>query len=347
MDWSLDRSISWTAEFVDSDGSIISDHLPITGGSLDGNLDGQSLWVGRLTAEGSWPTSPAEMSRGFIRLGMLVNDVPYPLGWFHITADPHQVRRGWHSWSLEVIDPSIILARDLIITDLVVPRGTNVAQWARARIAAIAPGVPVMIADSSETTRTELFFDTGTSELELINTVLKSAAHTPIRAQPTGALSSEPWTDPADIGSAWTFESGAASILGDGFSLDTDRLAIPNRVVVEARGADGADPLRGIWEDHDPASPHSYEARRSWVTVIIRDADATSAAAATRIAEQEGRERQIAAVSLEVEHAWVPINLGDVVTLDTGDATIDGRWRVHNLDIPLDTSLVRASWRRV
>lgn len=347
MDWSLDRNLSWSAEFVDIDGSIISDHLPITGGTLSGDLDSQSLWGGRLTAEGSWPSPLAEMVRGFIRLTVFINGAPYPLGWFRITADPFVLSRGWRSWALEVIDPSIILARDLIISDLVVPRGVNVALWARDRIAAVAPGVPVMIADSSETTRTELFFDTGTSELEVVNTVLQSAAHTPLRALPTGALSAQPWTDPAHKGVAWVFEAGDMSIVSDGFGLDTDRLAIPNRVVVEARGADGAPPLRGIWEDHNPESPHSYESRRSWVTVVIRDADVTSDAAATRIAEKEGRERQIAAVSLEVAHAWVPVNLGDVVTLDTGDPQIDGRWRVHGLDVSLGTDLVRASWRRV
>lgn len=347
-DLTSDRSLSWTADFVDLGGEVIAEHLPITGGRLRGDLNARSLWGGQLDADGPWPTSLAELNRGFIRLGMVVNGEPFPLGWFRITADPKTKWTGGTRWRLEVIDPSIILSRDLITSDLAIPRGTAVAQWCRDRIERIAPGVPVVIGDSPETTRTDLFLDVGTDELEVINTVLGAAVHDPLRALPTGALSAQPWVDPSTRGTAWDFTSGSVAIISPVFGLDTDHLAIPNRVVVEARGdSTDAVPIRGLWEDHDPASPWSREARGSWVTVVVRDADVTSDLAATRMAEREGRERQVAAVTLTVEHAWVPVDLGDVVSLDVGDSELDGLWQVQTQDFNLDTSLVRATWRRI
>lgn len=349
MDWSGDRSVDYRVDLIDSDGDVIAADLPVDGGSLRGDLSAASMWGGRLSATGALP-DVADLTAAFVRIVMMLDGDPHPLRWYRVTATPSTITAGVASWELEVIDPTIILARDLLVDDLAIPRGTQVDVWLRARVAGL--GLRLTVDDTPDTTRTDLFFDAGTSWLEVCNKVLASAVREPLRVTRDGVMQSLDWRDPVTVGAAWRFEAGAASIIGDGLKLDPDHLAIPNRVVVQARGDGEAPPIRGVWEDRDPASPWRPDSgvdgrRRGWVTVLVRDADVTSAAAATRLAEREGRTRQVAAITLTVTHAWVPVDLGDIVELAVDDPRLDGRYQILAMDLTLDTGLVSARWARI
>ena len=349
MDWTGDRRIDFRVDLVDADGGIIVADLPVDSGQVRGDLSAASMWGGRLYATGDLP-DVADLTTAYIRVTMMLDGDACPLGWFRVVATPSTITGGVAERELEIVDPTIILSRDLLVDDLAIPRGTQVDVWLRARVAGL--GLRLTVDDTPDTTRTDLFFDAGTSELEVINAVLESAVREPLRVTRDGALQSLDWRDPSTVGAAWRFEAGSASIIGDGLRIDPDHLAIPNRVVVEARGDSGAPPIRGVWEDRDPVSPWRPDSgvdsrRRGWVTVLIRDADVTSATAATRMAEREGRTRQVAAITLSVSHAWVPVDLGDVVELALDDPRVDGRYRILTMDVGLDTGLVSAKWARV
>lgn len=338
--WLGDRTVEWRVDVCDATGTPVADPLPAPEstdgqsqalGSLDMKLDAQSLMRGSVTTV----EDPQSLLGRFLRPVMMINGHEQQVGLFKATADPARLGLAGVR-DVEMIDASISLARNLLITPLILKAGTNATGWVRSRLALVAPSLVAAIGDSGETLRTDLFFDVGDSELEIANQVLTAANHTPLRMTLGGVLASRPWVAPSERAVAWVFDADDFdSIVLTDYMYDTDYLALPNRVLVEARGGGNAEPLTGLWEDNSPTSPWGFDNRgQEWVTNIVKDADVTSQAALTQMARKELIDAQQAAVTLEFEHPWVPMVPGDVVEFRSESHGIAGRFEVQTIGGP-------------
>lgn len=298
--------------------------------------------------------STAEIDWLRVRVRVLYVDdgAPNTVGTF-IPAVPTGPRLGAAGGEMEVqlYDKLLILDDDRLPTTFSLAAGEVVTDVVRALVEDTGEAL-INIAASAETTSTTSVWDAGTSRLQIINDLLRSIGYFPLRTSREGIFTATPNTPYEQRPlSPWELvDSRYTGIYMDGYRDTQDLFSIPNRWVGVARTDGDVPPLTSEAVNLDPASRFSYPSRGRWITRVSTDVEASSQAALDAIVQRNLTDATSATRIFEVQHAWTPLDLEDLVLLqDFRDPRrpVDSICRVtqqrHDLTVPgaLTTSTLR------
>jgi len=204
---------------------------------------------------------------------------------------------------------------------LTIPAGTVAISYATSLL--LECSIPVLADASSATLNTAKTYDPLTSYLDIVNDLAAFAGFAGVTVDGMGNALLRRYVDPSKRSPAYVMQSAASSpadgvVFGPLVTHELDTFAAPNAYTVISSPADGA-PLSSTATLPD-AHPLSYASRGYWVddgeTVSdIADQQALDTLAARRLSDKVS-----AVESIEIEHLWVPYNIGDVVEVDYPEA---------------------------
>lgn len=266
----------------------------------------------------------------------------WPLGVYLLASPVEQVRAWGRTWHVELLDKLTVLDQDKIATSFSLPAGTVVTDAVR-QVILDAGETAVAITGSPETLPAGMVWEAGTSRLRIVNDLLGTINYWALRCDRYGRYTAAPYVPPAERAPVRAFMPGPDAIHVPEVTRDQDLIAVPNRVVVIARSGLDEPALVGVAENTDPESRFSYQGRNNrWITVAEQGIEATSQDVVDAIAARRLVELSAVAATDEIQHAMVPLDPHDVVTLEAARATVQG-WAV---DLAIGT-LMRTTVREV
>lgn len=242
-----------------------------------------------------------------------------------------------------LLPKTAIIDRDSVTNTYSLAKGSAIIPEVVALIESTGES-SIAVTDSDATTSVDLAFDAGESKLTIINELLAAANYSALWVDGSGQFRVEPYVEPSKRPIKYVFEPGKASIHKPVWSRSQDILSVPNRVVVLSPGTGEDPPIIGVAENTDPDSPYSIP-NRGVISRQEQVSDMADANAATSHAEMLLHEGMTPVATLEVEHAIVPLEPGDLVRFTSrGDrlATV----REMNFSFDFD-SQCEALWREL
>ncbi|MBV7412287.1 hypothetical protein KRX56_06040 [Dermabacteraceae bacterium TAE3-ERU27] len=270
-----------------------------------------------------------------------VNGQEWPLGVFVFASPKETHQDGAVKYEVELLGKLAVVdgnnlpytftaPKDVLVTD-VITQALN------------AGGVySLEITPSPLRTSNVMVWEAGTSLLNIVNDLLASINYFSLDVDGYGVFKAAPYRPPAQRSIAWDFQPGAASIHSPQWGVDRDIAAVPNRAVLVSQGGGEEPALVGVAENHDVASPFSFEARGRWITLHESGVEAADQATITALAERRLLAASSPSATLDVQHAVVPVGLNDVVRFRDRSAVVE--------KFSLQThpgALVSATWREV
>jgi len=333
------RHVEWRCHAVYPTGRVVEISGPR--GTLDWDEDSASVAGGRVSTS----VDPGDLIGARLYPVKVLNGTAYQMGEYAATAVTPRYGIS-PSWQIDLIDLSVIAARTRLQSPLSLPRGSHIVSAVRRRLGAL--GLDIAIADASETLRVPIAWDVGTDELSVANDLLSAAGLGPVRAAGM-RLASERRRDPGSMADVWRLdEANGVQVIN--YSVDSDHLAIPNRVVGVAAGdGDTVPPLRAVAAD-ERSSRWSWAARGgAWVDAEPIRSDAATQAVLEAEVWAWLRRRQ-SSMRVTVAHLWDPdIRIGTAGWLTSEKwPLLSGRYIVAGTSIDMEyDALASSSLRRV
>jgi hypothetical protein len=164
---------------------------------------------------------------------------------------------------------------------------------------------------------------------------------------PYGTCVMRPEPDPDVQASVWTFEDVYNPTIISLSRRVTDEDTY-NRVVVIGEGSGLDAPVRGIWENLDPADPTYILGNYREVTQVVRSSNILNSLQAYEAARAMGLRLKGATEILEAD--VIPnyaLEQGDIVTVQRGKSGVEGLWILDAIKYPLGPEdLMHISARR-
>lgn len=248
-----------------------------------------------------------------LRIWIEVNGYRWSLGVF-IPSSPEQKHNGDKtSFTVEISDKLLILDDDKIPYALTIPKGTNLTSWVENYIRSTGE-TKIYIAPSQLVNKRPLVWDAATEMLTVINDILDYIGYFSLSVSPEGTFSAEPYMLPADRPVMWDFREGVNSVQALEYTFSQDLTGIPNRIVYTTDPQDqDKKPLVSSWENHDPDSPFSYEARGRWITEVKTDAEAADQAELDKMVKRRANRSLRPMAKIDLKSAALPVALNQVV----------------------------------
>lgn len=330
------RQESWRWDILTLDGA--------PAGTLDGVEDASLEWSTGNTIRGggslSWAGTPEQepdWSRVMLQPWYTAKtdggEVTWPRGVF-IPAAPVQAHTdGGSTASVELYDKLLILDQDKVQQTYTVPAGANIVDAVRWLIA--SAGQPRMaIEDSTQTTRSAMVWEAGTSKLAIVNDLLDSINYFALWCDGYGVYQGRPYQAPADRPVERVFVDDDESIYAPEFTHDLDLFSVPNKVIEIGRGDGETAALTSTATNEDPASPYSFQRRGRWIVHVDQDVEAANQATLDGIARRRLAELTQTASVVAFEHAHVPLELNDVLRFQRRDRGLDVTATVQSFSVP-------------
>ena len=349
------RDEAWVWRLLDLDDNetgILGDDgdFGVTEGSLEMNVyadtrhSGSMTWVGPAHEQPNWlrsriqPVYTATLLDG--------STVEWPMGVYLPATPAVTVKDGVATAQVDLYDKTLVLRQDRLAEDFAYEAGTNpiAAVWDQV-IGATGtdPSNVPAIEETSETLRTALFWEAGTSRLRIVNDLLDAAGYFGVWVDGEGRFRSAPYRAPRSRPVVWEFAPGEWSIHKDGVTRTADSFNVPNRVIAVATGTGDEEALVAEAVNIDPADPYSYQSRGRWVTSEPLQVDATSLSVLQGHAERSLAAARQLSTTLDVDHALVPLSGNDRVRFtDPAWGTVDAVVRSWRFDCA-PGSLVRST----
>lgn len=330
------EALTWNIQIARKDGSTIVPE--ITNARYD--WDTQRPVV----AGGSFDTTEDLGNLIGARLLLTINGTD--ISWFAVTASSPTYTPSGVEWSVEFMDDTSRLEKQRLVHPVGLSANTPVASTIRTRLA--ASDLRASVDDNDETLRTAKAWSAGsTTELQVVNDLFNAIGFHGLWPSPFG-LFSERHIDPATATIAHTFKEGEESLHIHDYAVDSDYMAIPNRLMVTSPGDSQKPALSAVAQDVN-SSPWSFTARGFWVDAEPVTSDYTTQAGLVADAERRLRALQSAAVTMRLQHVWTPdVTPGSVVEIVSDNLDIAGRWQVTSSSISSGVgSLATSSIRKV
>lgn len=273
----------------------------------------------------------------------------WPMGTFVATKPGDSVTSESVRVTLQLHDKLIILEEDRADAYYSVARGAVVTDHIRDIIAS-AGTHRVNMTESPLTAKDMMVWEAGTSKLTIINDLLKFLNYKPLFMDAWGIYQVAPYVAPTELPVVKTFQKGREAIHTPEWNRNQDIASIPNKVVLLADGNEAFEGLVGTAQITDPTSPYSYESRGRWVVYTETGVDAESPSVINDLAKRKLTELISPQSIIDIEHAVVPIMLGDTIRFitDNADGDVDILATVERLDYTLTPgSLCKATWNEV
>lgn len=338
------RAVVWRHELRDRQGNVLDTDLQIEESSLD--WEDERGAGGRITIAGPVP----EFRNLHIQPVYGFNGVEYPLGLYRATGSPKNYGSGTrlsHQTSITEVNP---LSSARTVGSVVLPPGTPVLESVR-RIATEA-GVELVVDDplNDETLRSEMAFADDTAiQKDVLDPLLRTIAYRPIRRTRDGRLSTGRFVPSSERVPVFDFRNDATGIYSPEFTVNTNHLAIPNRVRGVARSSSSAPAMVAWAQDNSPDSPWSYASTGEWITASLTDVDAANPNALALLVQQELVRLQMVAAELTYQCAWVPeLECGATVAFSNDRHDVSGLWEIKSMSWDSNpTSLVNITARSI
>lgn len=201
------------------------------------------------------------------------------------------------------------------------------------------------IEKSSKTMNRSKTWEPGTSKLDIINDLLESINYFSLWANKDGIFIGEPYLTPDKRSVSHVFEYGPRSLHKPQRSVSQDWFAIPNQIVLHARGDGEDEGLTAVWRNEDPESPYSIPSRGRVIS-LTEDADSVDQETLDALAARRGVDVSSKVTNITVEHAIMDIWPNDLVELVT--PVYEGSATVSKWSLSLEPGAqMQATWREV
>lgn len=285
-----------------------------TGNTIRGG--GSMTWAGPKKDEPDWDRVYLQPWYGFTAEDGSYHE--WPRGVFIPATAPTAYTDTARTLDVDLYDKLLILDRDKVVETYTIKKGTNVGTAVRSVIEEAGQDRH-NIEDTTETVRTDMVWEPGTSRLRIINDLLESINYFSLWADGYGTYQGLPYQDPQARPTLRAFVDDATSIYAPDFTHERDTFDTPNRVVAVGRGDDapddGGEPevFVGVAENTDPGSPTSYPARGRWIVHHEQDVEATSQSVIDGIAARRLSELTQTSSVVEFQHAPIQLELNDII----------------------------------
>lgn len=338
------RVESWRVDLLTEDDVPVGKVDGALGGEVEQNVNavisgGGSVQVRDVGQDIDW-------LRARLQLWWTVGDQEWPLGVFLPSAPVARHDATGRAWDVELLDKLVVLDQDKIDGSYSLPAGTVVTS-AVQEIIASAGETRTAITASAETLTAGMVWEAGTTKLRVVNDLLAAINYFALRCDGYGRYVAAPYQAPRNRTPAWDFAEGTRAVHLPAFTRDEDLAKVPNRVVLVSSGGSADPSLVAVASNTDPASRFSFAARGGrWIVHTETGVEATSQAVLDALAVRRLTELTSATATIELEHAFLPLDLNDAVGFRTGG--VDAVGVIQKKRIPLTVGgLTRTTVREV
>lgn len=334
-------------ELLNSDDALIADLDGVEGGQLDFSIFDTIRSGGNLDITENqvidWLSSRVKV---YYVLATDAGDLEWPLGVFIPAAPVSNINGATKSKSVELYDKLLVLQQDAFDTTYVVAAGTVVTDAIRAIIESTGE-TNISITASTETLTSTMFWSAGEKKLKAVNDLLSAINYFSIWCDGNGQYRAEPYKAPAYRTVVHTFRDDDQGLYLPKFKLDDDAFDVPNKFIGIVSNPD--EELVSIATNTNPDSPFSYANRGNrWIVEVETGMNATSQTILDGLTERRLAEASQVAGTVEISHAWLPIDLNNVVGFVSEQSDVSGTYTLVKKSIALVSgSLVAATIREV
>lgn len=343
------RAPSYRVELLDADEHLLGPLVGFEGGRLEWNRYAPIRSGGNLTLDGPAPEWGGQRIRVSYVLTTDEGEHVWPRG-IYLPSTPSTSYRGAGAGTeVELFDKLLILDEDEVGETFAVEEGASIIPAVRAVIAG-AGETSISITDSGATLANGMVFEAGTSRLAIANKLLAAAHYFSLWCDGAGAYRADPYALPAQRPTARELLDNRDGIYLSAFTRERDTFKIPNRINAIQRPDDetGAEPLTYT---ADLPAEHPFSAASRGGRVIarsVKDLEVATIAELQARAERELMEAVQFTAKLEITHAWVPLELNEVIRFRSLRRGIDTRATLTHQSVDLrPTALVKSTFEEV
>ncbi len=275
-----------------------------------------------------------------IKIVATVDGVDHPLGVFLFQVPESSYQQVRIEGVFELQDKLSALDASTIPGIFSLAAGSNVIAKVKELIEGAGESA-VSITPSAATLRGNATWDVGTSRLRIINDLLDAANYFSLWCDGEGRYQATPYVDAQNRPLAAVLEDGKTAIYSPNFVHRKDVWKIPNRFIAVSRSGEDEPAIIGIATNENPDSPFSYQSRGRWIDDQEQDLVFADQAAANAYAQRRLQEVSSASSTIEIEHAFLPLQLNDAVyfsrQLVRESMRLAGRYVVQRMEVNLST----------
>lgn len=247
----------------------------------------------------------------------------WPMGVFIPSAPVGTYTDTEESRQLEIFDKLLILQDDKLLKSYTVKKGANPITAVKTLLTGTGE-TNMSITTTADTLDADMVWEAGETKLKVINDLLDAANYWPIWCNPNGQFQVKPHTTPAQRSIKYVFTEGEASIYLPTVKVDNDYHSVPNKYVLISRSEGTTKSRTSTATNTSATSRFSYANRGRWIVKVDKDVEATTQAKLDKLAQRRLDEATEAAQRINIEHAWIPLELNDIVQFSNARAQLFG-----------------------
>jgi hypothetical protein len=212
-----------------------------------------------------------------------------------------------------------VLEEVAVDVPLSIDAGTLAVDYAMSLV--VLAGLDVQSDASMSKLTAPAIFDAGTTYMEIINWLLDYAGFRSASVDGYGTVQFRRYVDPSALSPVVVFRDGEGCVFFEGVAHELDLFDVPNKIIVVMTNEDAT--MTGIAINDDPASRYSTVGRGRVITRVETVTQAESQEALDDMAASALRQATSAVESVEVEHVYVPFEMGQAGQLIYTQADTD------------------------
>lgn len=284
-----------------------------------------------------------------IQIWYSTNGFRWPLGVFLVEAptltyddDTNAV-----TCSVNVLDKLAVLLQDAVEDHFSLPQGTVVTDAVQSLIRATGE-TRLAVTDSALTLPAGQVWEAGTTRLQIVNDLLGVIGYDSIWVDGFGQYRVEPSRN-SQI-PVYTFERGTTSIHLPDWSKESDWFDVPNKSIMVTQSTAEKPGLvsvvRNVNGNDGMPQKYSIEARGRTISVTRTGVEAANQQVLDEMNVRSLRSSSYRVVNLQVEHALMPLRVGDLIAFQTPLYRATATISKYSIDLT-PGSLASATWREV
>jgi hypothetical protein len=318
--WTGPRDEHWRWDLLTKDEQFVGALPGVTQGRLEFSIFNTVRGGGSLSWSGLVPPDWAQYRvRPFYVASTPEGPIEIPLGTFLMNGPSAKRSDGMTTVDVALYDKLLVLDQVKVQQTYSVSAGTLVTDALRALLSIY----PLSVQDSAETLTNALSWPAGTSLLRIANDMLAAANYFSLWADGMGVFRAEKYVAPAYRSVAWDFEDTRAGLYTPDWSDEQDLFEVPNVVILTARTDGDVAAMTSTARNDDPLSPTSTVTRGREIAVFEDNVEATSQAVLDALAYRRLLDLSAKALTIEIDHPQLPIELNDAVAFTNRTREID------------------------
>lgn len=310
----------------------------VSAGSFTGNVNAQIRWTGGVTIR---DPDRYDWNATRIKLIHVYNGKRENFGVYIARVKAINETATGVIADLDLFDRTIIASEDAITASFTVKAGTNVTSAVR-QILESTGELGVSITPTTDTVRSDMTWEAGTSKLKIINELADAAGYFALWCDLSGQYRFEPYRAPSARPVAYQFADHETAVHVAGASSSRP-VTVHNQVVCVSQETGDAPALIGVARNEDPESPHSFQAQGRWVTRFESGIEAATQAVIDSHAQRLLAEEGLGGGVYERQMLARPFELNSVVLDADGQREV-----IENMQLSLKTgSLMKLKSRQV